>query len=61
MAQAINPSWKELEKYRGKWVAVHKGNVIAAGDYLKETLEEAKKIYGKPEVFQVPREEEVYV
>jgi len=50
--------WNELRKYRGLWVAVYKGKVIASGKSGKETIQKAKKIYKKPIIFQVPRKEE---
>jgi len=35
-----------LKKYRGKWVAVHGGEVVAAGDQLSEVVKKAFSIVG---------------
>jgi hypothetical protein len=45
---------KELEAYKGKWVAVHGGKVIAAGDSATEAVQAALEVgVTDPLVFRV--------
>jgi hypothetical protein len=46
---------EELTQYRGRWVAIEDGHVIAAGDSLSEALERAReRSYSDPLTFHVP-------
>jgi hypothetical protein len=46
-----------LSQYRGKWVAVHEGRVIAAGEDLLEVTEEAASSGGHPYIARVGEED----
>jgi hypothetical protein len=35
-----------LKRYKGKWVAVHEGGVVAVGDQLSEVIKKAFSIVG---------------
>ncbi|MFQ6137410.1 MAG: DUF5678 domain-containing protein [Candidatus Hydrothermarchaeales archaeon] len=54
-------AWNRLKKYRGMWVAVYQDRVVASGRSLKEVMDAALKVCKRPEVFQIPEEEEVYI
>lgn len=46
---------EELDQYRGLWVAIEDGHVVAAGDSVVEVLECAREQgYGDPLVHRVP-------
>ncbi|MFQ5976135.1 MAG: DUF5678 domain-containing protein [Candidatus Hydrothermarchaeales archaeon] len=53
--------WDKLKKYRGLWVAVEEGKILASGKALKEVVSKVEGVAKKPEIFQVPIEEEVYI
>ena len=45
---------KELSAYKGKWVAVDRGRVVASGDSATEAVEAAQKVgVTDPLVFRV--------
>jgi hypothetical protein len=46
-----------LAQYRGKWVAVHQGKVVAAGDRLIEVLQQASSCDGHPYIALVGAED----
>lgn len=48
-----------LPRYRGQWVAVHDGQVIAAGDDLLAVTEEAAAHGGHPYIARVGEEDSV--
>ena len=50
--------WNKIKKYRGQWIAMANGNVLAFGKTLKECLEKSKNFHEKPIVFQGPTKEE---
>lgn len=35
-----------LEKYKGRWVAVHEGRVVAVGEQLSEVIKKAFSVVG---------------
>lgn len=46
----------ELEKHRGRWVAVFQDHIIAAGDTAQEVVDEAEKQgYTDPLIYRVPQ------
>lgn len=46
---------QELEHYRGQWVAIEDGRVVAAGDSLSEALARAReRSYPDPLTYHVP-------
>ena len=47
-----------LEKYRGLWVSVVRGKVIAYGKNAVEVYNCAKKINKSPIIFQVPTKDD---
>lgn len=57
----MDVAWDKLKKYRGLWVAVLEGEIVASGKSLKEIARKVEKTKKMPEIFQVPLEEEVYI
>lgn len=57
----MDVAWDKLKKYRGLWVAVLEGEIVASGKSLKEVARKVEKTKKMPEIFQVPLEEEVYI
>jgi hypothetical protein len=46
---------EELDGYRGRWVAIEDGHVVAAGDSLSEALERARECgFPDPLTYRVP-------
>jgi hypothetical protein len=46
---------EELDEFRGRWVAIEDGRVVAVGDSLSEALERAReRAYPDPLTFHVP-------
>lgn len=54
---------QELEKYRGKWIAVSGSKIVSFGDVLHDVRKKAKELSKKePLIFKVPRkDEEAYI
>jgi uncharacterized protein DUF5678 len=48
-----------LARYHGQWVAIHNGQVVAAGDDLPMVMEEAAAGGGNPYVAKAGEEDEV--
>ncbi len=49
-----------LGQYRGQWVAVHQGKVVAAGPKLIEVMEKASTCGGHPYIALVGAEDTVF-
>ncbi len=50
---------EELDGYRGLWVAIEDGHVVASGDSVVEILDRARERgYPDPLVYHVPRHPE---
>jgi hypothetical protein len=46
---------EELDLYRGLWVAIENGHVVASGDSVIEVLERAReRSFPDPLIFRVP-------
>lgn len=54
-------SWNELKKYSGLWVAIAEDRILSGGKSLEEVMKKVEASGKKAEVFQVPREEVVYI
>lgn len=54
---------RELEKHRGKWIAIVGNRIVSSGEVLHDVRKKAKEISKKePLVFKVPRkDEEAYI
>jgi hypothetical protein len=50
-----------VERYRGKWVAVHRGQVVAEADGVFKILDRVKELGGHPYVACVGEEHRAFV
>ncbi|MBI3920848.1 MAG: hypothetical protein HY318_05460 [Armatimonadetes bacterium] len=48
-----------LPQYRGQWIAVHQGRVIAAGTHLLQVMDDTASIVGHPYIARAGEEESV--
>jgi hypothetical protein len=50
---------EELDQYRGLWVAIEDGHVVASGDTLSEALDRAReRSFPDPLMYRVPKHPE---
>lgn len=64
MLDEEDPSPSELGKYRGEWVAVHGGRVIAHGLNPEKVFGEAEKltapVQAQPMIYRIPNREVLF-